>query len=171
MREIRTPGSARGAPGHRRPYLNLQEKMISKANSRTTTIGDVRFRYKVSSRPRSKGVYELNVTIQSEDHNGSKLLVTGIFQHDCHVSPPKCDGDYIYLPTILRIDIDGFIREAMAKGWDYKKQDEDFRLGASNEMFRLFGYWENKPKEWFHGRNYGSKKNRTGEQVADGNPR
>lgn len=27
MREIRTPGSARGAPGHRRPFLNRQEEM------------------------------------------------------------------------------------------------------------------------------------------------
>ncbi len=131
--------------------------MISNAKSRRTTVGAERFRYKVSSKPVSKGVYELNVTIQSEARNASKLLVTGIMQHDYHVNPPQCHEDHKYLPTILRIDIDGFIKEAIANGWDCAEKGQDFRLCASNELFRLYGFWEKRPKEWYQGRNYESK--------------
>lgn len=141
--------------------------MISKAKSRGTTVGAERFRYKVSTRPVSKGVYELNVTIQNEARNGSKLLVTGIMQHDYRVNPPQCDEDYKYeyRPTILRIDINGFIKEAIANGWDCAEKGQDFRLCASNEMFRLYAYWESPPKDWHHGRNYEFKMP-TGEQAA-----
>ena len=143
----------------------LQEKMISKAKTRGTTVGAERFRYKVSSKPVSKGVYELNVTIQNEARNASKLLVTGIMQHDYHVNPPQCHEDHKYLPTILRIDIDGFIKEAIANGWDCAGKGQDFRLCASNEMFRLYACWESPPKDWYHGRNYESERI-TGEQAA-----
>jgi hypothetical protein len=148
-----------------RTFNVLQEKMISKANSRGTTVGAERFRYKVSSKPVSKGVYELNVTIQNEARNASKLLVTGIMQHDYRVNPPQSHDDHKYLPTILRIDVDGFIKEALANGWDCAEKGQDFRLCASNEMFLGYGFWEIPPKDWYHGRNYEFEK-RTGEQAA-----
>ena len=139
--------------------------MISKAKSRGTTVGAERFRWKVSSKPKSKGVYELNITIQSEAHNASKLLVTGIFEHDYRVNPPQCREDYKFLPTILRVDIDGFIKEAIAKGWNCIEKGKDFRLEASNEIFH-YNPSEILSKEWYQGRNYESKF-RTGESGRD----
>lgn len=129
--------------------------MISKAKSRRTTHRGVTFRYKVSSRPRSQGVYELNITIQSESHNASKLRVTGIVEHDFDEKPPQSREDYRFLPTIQRADIDGFISEAIDRGWNFQARGKDFELSAENELFRLFRPDEEKPKSWYRGRNYG----------------
>lgn len=134
--------------------------MISKSKSRSIKVGDVSFRYKVSSKPRSKGVYELNITIISEESNASRLLVTGVLQHDLSIEPPQCPDDYSdhqYQPTITRDDIEGFIKEAIERGWDYKTRGRDFELPSSNEPFRLIAYWEDRPKEWFQGRNFHRK--------------
>lgn len=131
--------------------------MISKAKSRQTKRGEEKFRYKVSSKPKSKGVYELNITVQSEEHNGSKLLVIGIFQHDYRVNPPKCSEDYKYLPDIIRADIDGFISEAIGLGWEYRAAGSDFTLQASNEIFRS-PYVKEKPEGFYHGRYFHAKK-------------
>lgn len=128
--------------------------MISKSKARVIEVGDTRFRYKVSSRPKSEGVYELNITIQSEDHNARKLLVTGIRQHDSSVKPRQTRDDSKYFPTIIRQDIDGFIREAIDLGWDYRTRGSDFHLQLTNEPFRLIPYWEERPLEWFRGRNF-----------------
>lgn len=128
--------------------------MISKVKSRCTRVNGVKFRYKVSSRPKSKGVFELNITIQSEDHNGSKLFVTGIIQHDCSVKPPRCDDDYIYFPIIIRDDIEGYIEEAIEQGWDYSRSGRGFELPSTNEPFRFIAYWEDRSVEWFQGRNF-----------------
>jgi len=125
--------------------------MISKPNARVIEIEGTRFRYKVSAKPISEGVYELNITVQSEDHNGRKLLVAGIRQHD---KPPQCHDDLIFHPTIIRDDIDGFIREAIELGWEYKTCGSDFRLESTNEPFRLIPHWEKRPPEWFRGRNF-----------------
>jgi hypothetical protein len=128
--------------------------MISKPNARVIEIGDTRFRYKVSAKPVSEGVYEVNITIQSEDHNTRKLLVTGIRQHDYAVKPPQCPDNQIYHPTIIRDDISGFIREAIELGWEYKTRGADFRLIATNEPFRLNPYGEERTAEWYRGRNF-----------------
>ena len=128
--------------------------MIAKVKARRTTIGDRVFRYKVSSRPISKGVYEMNITIQSEEANASKLVVHGIFKHDFRVNPRTCFDDVKFSPTVIRGDTDGFLNEAIDLGWDYTSRGNDFMLNVSNELFRLFPYWEDRPKEWYHGRNY-----------------
>lgn len=96
------------------------------------------------------------MTIQSEACNGRKLIVTGIIQHDDQELPAPSQL-YEFSQTIIRIDIDGFIKEAKAKGWAWGEQGEDFRLCALNEMFRLYGFWEKRPKEWYQGRNYESE--------------
>jgi len=128
--------------------------MIGKVKARRTTFGDAVFRYKVSSRPISKGVYELNITIQSEGDNASKLVVNGVLQHDSSVNPPKCHDDLKFCPTIIRDDIDGFLNEAIELGWDYTSKGNAFILNVSNELFRLIPDWEARPEEWYHGRNY-----------------
>ena len=131
--------------------------MISKVNARRTTVDGTIFRYKVSSKPISKGVYEMNITIQSESHNGRKLPVTGIREHDHSARPDPCPEDfeaYKYRPTILRLDIEGFIKEALETGWDFRTNGRDTQLRLNNEPFRLIAYYEPRPPDFYHGRNY-----------------
>lgn len=132
--------------------------MIAKSKAREIQIEENRFRYKVSAKPISQGVYEMNITVQSVAHNARKLLVTGIRQHDYSVKPPQSHSDLKYHPTIILDDIDGFIREAINLGWDYRTHGSDFRLESTNEPFRLIPYWEERPPEWFHGRNFRAPK-------------
>ncbi len=131
--------------------------MIAKSKARVIEIDDTKFRYKVSAKPVTNGVYDLNVTIQSEDHNGRKLLVKGIRQHDIDIRQPQSPDDHKYYPTIIRDDIDGFIREAIGLGWEYRTRGSDFRLETTNELFRLIPYWEERPEEWFKGRHFGER--------------
>ena len=135
--------------------------MISKANSRQTTYGEVKFRYKVSLKPKSKGVYEFKITVQSEEHNGSKLLVTGILQHDQLVIPPedyKCLPEiYKWYPEIIKGDINGFICEAIGLGWVYGAAGTNFILQASNAIF-MNPFRGEKPEGFYHGRFFQAKR-------------
>ncbi|HEY8960568.1 MAG TPA: hypothetical protein VIM57_00075 [Luteolibacter sp.] len=113
--------------------------MISKQKSRRVTVGGTRFRHKVSTTPKSKGVYDLNITAQSEDHNGSKLVVEGLIQKDSSVWPIG-SGESEFYPTVTRHEAEWCIREAINQGWDYSIPGTNFVLQASNEIFR-FGFW------------------------------
>ena len=132
--------------------------MISRSKSRPTHIDGTRFRFSVSSTPKSEGVFELNITIQSEDHNGRKLFVKGITQHDYAKKPPQCLEDQKYHPTIIRADIDGFIKEAIAEGWDYETPGTDFVIQMTNEPFRMIAYGEEFPADWYRARHFGRAK-------------
>ncbi|MBB5354028.1 hypothetical protein HNR46_004300 [Haloferula luteola] len=113
--------------------------MISKHKSRRVIVGGTRFRHKVSTTPKSKGVYELNITAQSEDHNGSKLVVVGLIQKDSSVWP-IASGELEFYPTVTRHEVEWCIREAINHGWDYRIAGPNFALHATNEIFRL-GFW------------------------------
>lgn len=113
--------------------------MISKQKSRRVNVGGTRFRHKVSTTPKSKGVYDLNITAQSEDHNGSKLVVEGLIQKDSSVWPIG-SGESEFYPTVTRNEAEWCIREAINQGWDYSSSGSNFVLQASNEIFRL-GFW------------------------------
>lgn len=93
--------------------------------------------------------------------------MTGIMQHDYHIDPPKCGEDHKYLPTILRVDIDGFIKEAITLGWDYKNKGTDFRLNASNEIFLSWIHWEEPPIGWHQGRNYQKRSQETNPNLSE----
>lgn len=110
--------------------------MISKSNARKTEVRGTVFRYKVSTSPRSRGVHDLNVTIQSERHNAGKLIVKGLEIRDSSVLPPGQD-DSIWYPTVTRSLIDGIIELAIDQGWDFTARGEDSIFEASNEIFRL----------------------------------
>jgi hypothetical protein len=119
--------------------------MISKHNSRRVTVGSTRFRHKVSTTPKSKGIYHLNITAQSEDHNGSKLVVEGLIQKDISVWPLIVgSGQSEYYPTVTRHEVEWCIREAINNGWDYATPGANFVLQASNEIFRP-GFWATEP--------------------------
>lgn len=111
--------------------------MISKRKARRVTIGDVDFRYKVSTTPISRGIYRLNITVQSELLNGSKLVVVGLIQKDITIWPlANFREEHIYYPTVTRHEIGWLVREAMGRGWDHAANGPTFTLEASNEIFR-----------------------------------
>lgn len=111
--------------------------MISKQKARRVIIGDNTFRHKVSTTPISRGIYRLNITIQSETHNTSKLVVEGLIQKDISIWPPDERGDLQYYPTVTRHEVEWLIREAIHKGWDYTAAGSNFVLHATNEIFRI----------------------------------
>jgi hypothetical protein len=113
--------------------------MISKQKSRRVTVSDTRFRHKVSTTPKSRGVYDLNITAQSEDYNGSKLVVEGLIQKDSSVWPIAC-GELEFYPTVTRHEVEWCIREAINHGWVYSTPGPNFILQSTNEIFRL-GFW------------------------------
>ena len=113
--------------------------MISKQNARRVTIGDNAFRHKVSTTPISRGIYRLNITIQSETHNGCKLIVEGLIQKDLSIWPPTAHDDYQFYPTVTRHEVEWLIKDAINKGWDYSAIGPNFTLQASNEIFGI-GY-------------------------------
>ena len=109
--------------------------MISKQKARRVTIGENSFRHKVSTTPISRGIYQLNITVQSEVHNVSKLVVEGLIQKDISIWPITGREDYQYYPTVTRHEIEWLIQEAVHKGWDYTIAGSNFTLHASNEIF------------------------------------
>jgi len=81
----------------------------------------------------------LNITVQSETHNGSKLVVEGLIQKDISIWPLIEHGDYQYYPAVTRHEVEWLIQEAIHKGWDYTATGSNFTLLASNEIFG-YGY-------------------------------
>ena len=113
--------------------------MISKQKSRRVTVSGTRFRHKVSTTPKSRGIYNLNITVQSEDHNGSKLVVEGLIQKDISVWPIGSRESEFY-PTVTRHEVEWCVREAINRGWAFSIRGPNFVLQATNEIFRL-GFW------------------------------
>lgn len=109
--------------------------MISKRKSRRVIVGNTSFRHKISVTPLSDGIYRLNITIQSETHNASKLVVTGLIQKDISVWPLTDHQEIGYYPTVTKHEIAWFIREAIHNGWDHRSNGPNFVLEASNEIF------------------------------------
>ncbi|MCW1924986.1 hypothetical protein OKA05_20655 [Luteolibacter arcticus] len=110
--------------------------MISKRNARNATIGGIVFRYKVSTTPKSRGVYDLNITVQSVADNGRKLIVVGLIQKDPWIRPLLSPLVHWECPTVTRHEIEWLVREAIGGGWDFSTKGADFVLEASNEIFR-----------------------------------
>src|SRR5690349_916931 len=114
--------------------------MISKQKSRRVTVGGIAFRHKVSTTPESKGIYCLNITVQSEAHNASKLVVEGLIQKDRSVWPITDFQELQYYPTVTRHEVEWCIREAINAGWDYAANGACFVLRVSNEIFNPY-FW------------------------------
>jgi len=110
--------------------------MISKQKSRRVTVGGTAFRHKVSTTPQSRGIYRLNITVQSVAHNASKLVVEGLIQKDISVWPLTSFQEVQFYPTVTRHEVEWCIREAINNGWEYAAKGSSFVLHASNEIFR-----------------------------------
>lgn len=109
--------------------------MISNQKARRATIGAITFRYRVSTTPISRGIYRLNITVQSQEHNACKLVVEGLIQKDRSIWPPTENKDYTYHPTVTRHEATWLVQEAIQKGWNYAAKGSNFILQASNEIF------------------------------------
>lgn len=114
--------------------------MISKRKSRRVAVGGTVFRHKVSATPQSREIYRLNITIQSKDHNASKLVVEGLIQKDLWGRPRADHAEVRYYPLIGRRQVGWFIREAVRNGWNYAANGPNFVLQVTNEIFRP-GFW------------------------------
>ena len=113
--------------------------MISKQKARRVTIEGNAFRHKVSTTPISRGIYRLNITIQSETHNASKLVVEGLVQKSISIWPPTEHDDFRFYPTVTRHEVEWLTKDAISKGWNYSVMGPNFTLQASNEIFGV-GY-------------------------------
>ncbi len=111
--------------------------MLSGSKARNAEVDGAKFRYKVSTTPRSRGIYDLNVTVQSKEHNGCRLRVVGLVQRDSQVLPPCDEFDYTWYPTVCRLHVELFIEHAINKGWKFQDRGKDFLLETTNEVFRL----------------------------------
>ncbi|MBK1856330.1 hypothetical protein JO972_15270 [Verrucomicrobiaceae bacterium 5K15] len=120
--------------------------MISKKKSRTVTVDDTLFRHKISTTPQSKGIYRLNITVQSEEHNATKLIVAGLIQKDHSILPLVDSQEGEYYPTVTRHEVEWCVREAINSGWDYRAKGEPFILKVTNEIFRL-GFWSTEKSD------------------------
>jgi hypothetical protein len=99
-------------------------------------IGGIAFRHKVSTTPKNRGIYDLNITIQSEIHNGSKLVIKGLIQKDVTIWPPGDFREHINYPTVTRHEVEWLVNKAIANGWSHSAKGPNFILEASNEIFR-----------------------------------
>lgn len=111
--------------------------MISRSKARNAEVDGTKFRYKVSTTPRSRGIYDLNITVQSKDHNRCRLRIVGLVQRDSQVLPPCPEFDYTWYPTVCRLHVELFIEHAINKGWNFQNRGKDFLLEATNEVFRM----------------------------------
>ena len=118
--------------------LTWLEIMISKRKARRVTIGGTAFRYKVSTTPISRGIYQLNITVQRELLNGSKLVVVGLLQKDITIWPLEDLEQHVYYPTVTRHQIEWLIHQAIGKGWIWPSRGPDFILKVTNEIFRFW---------------------------------
>ncbi len=114
--------------------------MISRSKARHAEVDGAKFRYKMSTTPRSRGIYDLNITVQSEAHNGCRLRVVGLVQRDSQILPPCDEFDYTWYPTVCRLHVELFIEHAINKGWKFRDRRKDFLLEATNEVFRMDGW-------------------------------
>jgi len=118
--------------------------MIPKHKSRRVIVGNTPFRHKVSTTPKSKGVYRLNITVQSENHNASKMVVEGLIKKDSSVWPLTNYRESHFYPTVSRQEVEWCIREAINRGWNYTATGPNFVLRVSNDIFRL-DFWLSPP--------------------------
>ncbi len=79
-------------------------------------------------------MFNLNITIQSQEHNGCKLLVKGLVTRDFWLdfSGHKGEVDMSAYPTITPKHIEHFIKLALGQGWSFSSKGKDFVLAIND---------------------------------------
>ena len=109
---------------------------LNKSKSRPITVDDNKFRYIISISWHDGGKFDFNITVQSEAHNGCKLLLKGLVTRDFWLDFSDNLGEEIDntdYPTITPKHISAFIMRAINEGWEYSSTGKDFILKVSNE--------------------------------------
>ena len=107
--------------------------MLPKKKSRRLTIDGQVFRYAVSCSASGDGWYDFNVTVQNEQHNGSKLQAIGLVTRDYWLDFSHGDLDLDNYPVITPKHIETFVRRAQSEGWDFSTSGSSFELKVDNE--------------------------------------
>ena len=107
--------------------------MIARKNTRRVSVDGQPFRYKVSLAPKRKGISHLNITVVSEDHNGSKLLIKGLIQKNYAVLLEKFESRFY--AEITQHEMRWLISEAISREWDYALGGADLTLTVTNDIF------------------------------------
>jgi len=110
---------------------------LPKNKSRKIVVAGNEFRYTVSITSKDDGKYDFNIAIQSEEHNGCKLLLKGLVTRNFWLDFSDLVGekgvDFSKYPTITPKHIEHFIKRAIENGWDYTKSGKNFTLDVTNE--------------------------------------
>ena len=112
--------------------------MLAKNKSRRITIDGTISRYVIGCRWKQGGQFDFNITVQSEQHNGSKLLAKGLVTRNFWLDFPNPDSNPGIYPVITPRHIEAFVRRALIHGWDFTTTKPDHVLGLTNqETFEL----------------------------------
>ncbi|MCP3921173.1 MAG: hypothetical protein GY714_01175 [Desulfobacterales bacterium] len=102
---------------------------LPKNKSRKIVVEGIVYRYVISISWKDEGEFDFNITIQSEKHNGCKLILKGLVTSDLWLNFPDIVSEEIdknSYPTITPKHIVHFIKNAIDIGWDFSKSGKDF---------------------------------------------
>ena len=109
---------------------------LAKNKSRNITVDQIHYRYTVSITWKENGVFQFNITVQSTQGNGSKLLLKGLVTRDFWLDfSDVVHHEKLYpssYPVITPRHIEYFIKKARKEGWDTRSKGT-FILKVSNE--------------------------------------
>lgn len=109
---------------------------IPKNKSRNITVDQIHYRYAISISWKEDASFDFNITVQSSEHNGSKLLLKGLVTRDFwldfsdKVHEEKVDDSFY--PTITPRHIEYFIKKAKEEGWDSGSKG-NYTLNVTNK--------------------------------------
>ena len=107
--------------------------MLPKRKSRPIVVAGHRFRYSISCSWRDSGVFDFNITIQSESKNGSKLLAKGLVTRNFWLDFPNPEIEPGTYPIITPRHIEAMVMKALNEGWSYEAGESDHPLVLDNE--------------------------------------
>ena len=110
---------------------------LPKNKSRNITVDENHYKYSISTSKKENYNFDFNVTVQSSEHNGSKLLIKGLVTRNYWLDfsdlVHQDEIDYSNYPTITPKHIEYFITKAKNEGWDYTQKGKDYTLNVTNE--------------------------------------
>ena len=109
--------------------------MLPKRKSRRVMVQGHAFRYIISISWNSSN-YEFNITVQSEEYNGYKLLFKGLVTRNFWLDFPYIAKDENSYPVITPKHICSYISLAIKEGWAYSEVGENYQVAVDTESLR-----------------------------------